>query len=478
MTTRRKKGTGTIESTADGRFRARFPFETGSRETVGVYDTEAEAARVLDSICVELRESGRGRGTPLRTVVQKTHEERRAAGYASVASDEERWLTYFAKHELASCPVQDLTEGDVVDAIMAFRKQRGGGLLSLSTRKNILNMLRAALTVAKRDGLVATNVLATTRFHDPKGKGKKATRRVKRRALSWEAFGALWRASKMSPGIVIAVWTGMRQGELRALHWPDVHNVGGVACTCERHDSAPHVVVRYGKPPIEAVSSEDECSPKNGETRTVALWGEALRAFETMHRGGVRNPRQIVFVSRLRGYRAKGRLFGRKEWSEWKAAAGVSCRPHDLRHTCGTWLVRGETRMGIDGAWPLEAVKEHLGHSELATTERYADQRDGDQARERAARARANDKPGTSPGQIAQVQSHLRGLNSRPTVYEPGAISSAAHSISALAGLARAYVTAVERGDETAHAAGLTLASAVLNAESAAVRTVAAGGSR
>lgn len=477
MTPRRKKGTGTIELTEDGRFRARFPFTVDARETVGIFDTREEAARILDSIVVELRDRGHGRGTPLRTVVKKAHEERRAAGYASVASDEDRWSTYFERHALASTPVQELSEGDVVDAIMAFRRKIGGGMLALSTRKNILNMLRAALNVAKRDGLVSVNVLATTRFHDPKGKGKKAVRRVKRRALSWGAFQALCKVSKGAPGLVIAVWTGMRQGELRALHWPDVHNVGGVPCVCDAHDPAPHVLVRYGKPPTEAVSSEDECTPKNGETRTVALWGAALDAFETMHRGGAKNPRQIVFVSRLGGYRAKGKFFGRKAWTDWRTEAGVQCRFHDLRHTCGTWLVRGETRMGIDAAWPLEAVKEHLGHSELATTERYADQRDGAQARERAERARAT-KPGTSPGQIAQVQSHLRGLNSRPTVYEPGAISSASQAISFLAGLARAGLAAVEAGDPAHVQRALDVYAAALAAEDqfGIRRTVVAGG--
>ena len=355
-----------------------------------------------------------------------------------------------------------------MDAILKLPRSRGVGPLSLSTRKNVLGIIRGALYVAKADGLVDVNVLADAAFPDPKGKGKKVRR--KKRALSWEQFGALWRASGCSPALAIAVWTGARQGELRALHWADVHNVEGSRCTCDEHRADPHIVIRYGRPPVFGA----DCTPKNGEERVVSLFGLALDVFRTMTRGGAKNPKGIVFVSRLGGYRAKGRLVGRKEWADWKTAAEVNARWHDLRHTCGTWLARGELRMGIDAAWPLEAIKEHLGHAELRTTEIYADQRSGAQAQAMAARARAaieaTRKPETSPGQIGQVQSHLRDLNSRPTVYEDRGQLNDVAVVDRLLGLARAYLEAAEARDPFVVEKGLDLAEAVLRLEAHAAR--------
>ena len=44
---------------------------------------------------------------------------------------------------------------------------------------------------------------------------------------------------------------------------------------------------------------------------------------------------------------------------------GVEARPHQLRHTCATGLVRA--------GWPLEAVADYLDHANLQTTRRYVD---------------------------------------------------------------------------------------------------------
>jgi hypothetical protein len=56
--------------------------------------------------------------------------------------------------------------------------------------------------------------------------------------------------------------------------------------------------------------------------------------------------------------------FRRQVWYPAREAAGLDgVRVHDLRHTHASWLLAG----GAD----LQAVKECLGHSSIATTEKY-----------------------------------------------------------------------------------------------------------
>lgn len=463
---RRRKGSGTIEMLPDGRFRARLAFSVGGpREDIdgSPFPSREEAAAALDALLDVLRSGGHAKGgVTLRKVAERCFIQRRGSGYASVNDDESRWDTYFEEHELADVPAASLTQGEIMDAILAFRKKGTDAPLALSTRKNILNMLRAALESAKHAGDVETNVLVGATFPDPKGKGKRAGRKAKRRALTWEQYEAL-RAKARATGngdyalaLDVAVWTGARQGELRALHWSDVHNVGDLKCSCLDHSSEPHIVIRYSGPPRHGI----DCSPKGGVVAAVALFGRALAAFETMarHKSG------IVFASRLGGYRAKGRLFGRKSWAEWQAAIGrPDLRCHDLRHTCGTWLVRGEQRMGITRPWSLEAVKEHLRHAELRTTEIYADQRDGEQARALAAEARG-DRPRNEPSEIGQVLSRLRDLNSRPTVYEHGRKTKGTGGLRSLLDLAWACVEAHRANSPFVGARSLDLAAAVIEA--------------
>lgn len=53
-----------------------------------------------------------------------------------------------------------------------------------------------------------------------------------------------------------------------------------------------------------------------------------------------------------------------EQWKAARAATGIDCRWHDLRHTCASWLVQ----VGV----PLHTVAELLGHSSTSVTKRYA----------------------------------------------------------------------------------------------------------
>ena len=141
--------------------------------------------------------------------------------------------------------------------------------------------------------------------------------------------------------ILVAVRTGLRQGELLALRWDDVDLVGG-RIVVRRSDWRGHVG-----------------ATKNGRTREVPLSAEAVSTLQ-----GHRHLRgELVFCH------ATGRPWTEKELRRplYRACKRAGIRRigwHVLRHTFASHLVmRGVA---------LKAVQELLGHSTIEMTMRYA----------------------------------------------------------------------------------------------------------
>jgi integrase len=144
----------------------------------------------------------------------------------------------------------------------------------------------------------------------------------------------------------VAAYAGLRRGELVALRWRDVDFV------------RRKIVVR------RAVSANvDAKSTKSRKAREVPLPDQAAGALDRLSkRGDFTTPDDCVFVNRL-GRRLDGSALRRRVEKARDAASLRAMRFHDLRHTYGSLLVAG----GID----LASVKAAMGHSRLATTERY-----------------------------------------------------------------------------------------------------------
>ena len=345
---RRRRGSGTIERTKDGRYRARFAFGGSPREDIegSPFASHDDAERALDAILAELRDAGATRGgVTLRACAKRAFDLREKSGYASVQTDRERWDAYVKSHELADVPIRVITRGDIRD-LLGSMKLKVGGPASTSTKKNTLNMLRMVFEVAVDDEHIDENILFGMKVKDA------GTTTEAMYPLPWALAQALI-AVATDPVVPIAIGCGMRSGQLRSLRWEDVHLLNELGVLLAK----PHVLVRFGKPGKPN---------KNGKVHTVDLFGLALEAFLAMPR----KAKGIVFPAKRGGYRAKARVVALKDWNAWLAAAGISRRVrfHDLRHTCATLLLNGD----FGRKWSYEEVKELLDHSSVKVTERYA----------------------------------------------------------------------------------------------------------
>lgn len=144
-----------------------------------------------------------------------------------------------------------------------------------------------------------------------------------------------WRAA-----ITIAIRTGLRQGELRALRWSDVDLDAG------------RFVVR------RAVWRDIISTPKNGRAREIPLSKQAVTALREHPRRG-----EVVFSAPDGTMLSKGAM----RWPLWNVCKGAGLRRigwHVARHTFASHLV-------MRGA-PLKAVQELMGHSTIEMTMRYA----------------------------------------------------------------------------------------------------------
>lgn len=438
MSKRRAKGAGTIQTTRDGKYRARFAFTVGGqRESIdgSPFDTYEAAEAALDGLLAALRARGSRRGTSLRKAAKRALDLREKEGFHSIDSERERWRCYFEKSEFSDLLITEIDKGAMRDFLADQKNKRTGEPLSVSTRKNILNLVRAILEICVEDTLLEDNPLFGMRIRNT------GSIEEELRPLSHAQLLAFVGAAT-DPAVAIKGGTGMRSGEMRALVWErDVFLDG----------PKPHVLSRCGKP---------NKPRKNGKVVRVPLFGIALTAFESIPK---EQRRGIVFPAKRGGYRPKGRLFNRLDWKAWLKAAGIDrlVRPHDLRHTCATLLLNGD----FGRKWSYEEVKEMLGHSSVKVTERYAKVL-GTLAEKAAAEMRKPKKirppkrPPVDAEIIAQATEILqrRGWDSNPRVpvLQTHTASCEIEELEAICGLVEAHAAAVITNDDFAHARGLT----------------------
>jgi len=345
---RRGHHEGTIRQRADGRWEAQVSMPRGKRKSYyGKTRREAQ-----DKLRAALRDLDAGLDL--------------AAGRQTVGQFLDRWLADVAKPSvrpstyesyaghvrnhlkpaLGHIQLAKLTPQQV--QTMLTEKTAAG--LSPRTVQYIRAVLRRALGQAMKWGLVARNVATLT---EPPRSAKKPVQPLT--AEQARAFLDFTKDDRLGPLFHVAITTGLRQGELFGLRWPDVDLAAGTL-------TVRHALQRInGKPTLVA--------PKTDKSRrTVTLPASAVAALREQRK------RQL-----------QERLLAGSRWQDWglvfASTIGTPLEPtnvthrfqrlladaglprqrfHDLRHCAASLLLAG----GV----PLRTIMGILGHSQISLT--------------------------------------------------------------------------------------------------------------
>jgi integrase len=214
--------------------------------------------------------------------------------------------------------------------------------------------LRKALKQAVLDGLIPRNACEAVK--PPKVERKEITPLDQQQAKFLLESA---REDRLEALYVLAVHTGMREGELLGLKWEDVDLEGGTL-------RLRHALVREGGKTVlgDLKTPKSRRSVRLTSTATDALRGHLERQLMEMERmGSLYQPGGLVFAtesgtlinpSNLRNRSFKPLL--RQAFGE----AGPDICFHDLRHTCATLLLSQGTHPKL--------VQELLGHATIAMT--------------------------------------------------------------------------------------------------------------
>jgi integrase len=235
--------------------------------------------------------------------------------------------------------------------VRGFYREKLDSRLSAATVRKMHSVLRKALKQAVLDGLIPRNVCEAVK--PPKVERKEI------RPLDQEQTKAVLEAAsgeRLEALYVLAIHTGMREGELLGLKWEDVDLERRVL-------RLRRGLVREGG----KVMLGDLKTPKSRRgVRLTRAAAEALRdhlqqQLEEMEQmGSLYQPGGLVFATKSGTLINPSNLRNRSFKPLLKRAGIQDICFHDLRHTCATLLLSQGTHPKL--------VQELLGHATIAIT--------------------------------------------------------------------------------------------------------------
>jgi integrase len=352
MMGRRGNGEGTITRRKDGRWEARYyvPTVNGTKRKAIYGKTQAEVRDKLTKARSD-RIDGIVYDDENMTVGEYLDSWLKGSVYGSVRQStydrDTNLVNNHIKLILGGLKLKKLTSAHV----QSFYRDRLDTGLSASTVHKMHDILRRGLAQAVRWHLVPRNVADTAKPPRPASKEMHALSANETRKLLEAAGG-----DRLEALYILAIHTGMRQGEMLALRWQDV-DLENAVVSVRRTLTRSGGKVAFGEPKT------------NKSRRSIRLTSQAVEALRShldrqlreMEILGDRYQDQgLVFTTDTGGPINPSNLRQRSFAPLLERAGLPHMRFHDLRHTCATLLLSR-------GVHP-KFVQELLGHATIAIT--------------------------------------------------------------------------------------------------------------
>lgn len=345
-----------IHRARDGRIRHRVRgWVEGRRVDIALCDTREEAEEHAQAFREQRRDLESG--MTLAAWGERWLARRAADGaHRSAHKDESRWRHHVASSSLGGRLVTRITRVHVHRWVQELAEKRATHVcgkdrveadrpISRQTVVHALNLVKVALAAAADDGLVPSNVALDVRAPPRPPLTDEPWTYLSAREI--ERLFALTLRPDQRAIFTVAIYAGLRAGELWGLRWCDVRLSG------DRPEL--HVCRSYRGP------------TKSGRPRIVPLLTPAREALSAWRKLAAAIGEARVFPAEGGGCHAEGFDAG---FPRVRRLLKIKRRVrfHDLRHTCCSHLM-----MGTWGrAWRVEEVRDFAGHSSITVTQRYA----------------------------------------------------------------------------------------------------------
>jgi integrase len=235
--------------------------------------------------------------------------------------------------------------------VQGFYRDRLDYGLSPSTVHKMHAILHKALSQALKWHMVPRNVTEAVRPPRPAPREMRPLTAEEARRLLQAAHG-----NGLEALYVLAVTTGMRQGELLALRWQDV-DIKNCTVSVRRTLTRNGGVIELGEPKTKKSRRSIRLTPRAIEALEAHLERQ-LREIRIL--GDRYEDQGLVFTTSTGGLINPSNLRQRNFARLLKEARLPHIRFHDLRHTCATLLL-------TQGTHP-KYVQDLLGHATIAIT--------------------------------------------------------------------------------------------------------------